>query len=250
MKKNYFYALCLVVAVSSKLCAAEGLVEHYERLKIVYKTRIDQLRAIEGTEDCVTFVAKELRAAEEKSRLYSLNLDRVAGVFEMLLTPRFRPPHQYYGQYHHQVWEQNALVHFLGGLQRGTELSLSFSDHPHLQEQIRPALIEVTAELAQILSTSAMESGDLSLTFNAFTLNNLCRIGNTARLFAKEADEELKVKSLLLRKVILEPGEPSAETKKLAKDVAGANLEKRLLSRVVEGFEAIEKALKAAGRMS
>jgi hypothetical protein len=239
----------LAAALGSKLCAAAvdlGLCEHFERLKVQYSARLIELRAIDGTEDCAVFVAKQLQVVEEKSRLYALDVDKIAGVFGMLLAPRIQEPYSH----HHMQQGQKPLIHFIGGLRKDSNLSLLLDHRPDLQDQIRPVLTEIMAEVARILPSTAIEAGDLNLAFNTVTLNHLCHLGNAALLFTRDADEELKVKSSLLKAAVMAPGEPSIETKKLAKDVTTASTEKKFLARLVEAFEEVERALRAAGRMS
>lgn len=264
MSKRYLYVLCFVTATGSNLCAGDSsLAQHYEGLKEKCTAKITELRTQEGTEDCAAFASNLLQTAEKKSRLYNMNLDKVAGVFDILLQYSIQLEQHQYG------WcrEQRFLVHFLGGDQEGNEVTLSYyGDHysssqeqytnisqmqpiSTLPEQLKHALQTVNTEFDRLVPGTIKEVGDVSMAFS-LTLNELCRIGNAASLFTQEADEKLKAKSLHLEAVILEPGEPSAETKKLADDVARGNAEKRFLSRVVEAFEKVKRSLKSSGRMS
>ncbi len=236
--------LFFAAAISGKLCAAAAdmnLVEYYAGLQVKLTAKRESLIAA-GKEELAAFAAEESRVAEQKRSLYSLNLDKVADVLKELLVPSIQEPDYAWGGQP----EPKSLVYFLGSLREKNGLSLTYkNDRPDLNDQINPIMARVTARLVEVLPAL-----DGHADFNG-TLSGLCNIGTYANNFMRMANAEVERKSSHLRDIILlESAEAEAEADNLQKVINLANSEKGLLARVVEAFEELELALKAAGRMS
>lgn len=264
MKKNYLSLLYFIAALSGKLCIAATpaayLSEHFSELSTKYSAKASALRSA-GAHDCAALIESEQHEAERMRQLYALDLNTVADVFGMFLTPCITDPcvPAWYGPQ-----GPKPLVSFIDGLQSKTGISMSYTPTPApvepaahatptLADQINPVLAEVTARLAAVLGFTPASDTDIVAAFNG-TLNRLCDMGNsTARLMsdAKERLEALKPQVPSLIKAIMDSAAtPSEETSKLAKEVAIARAEVTLLAKVVDAFEKVRTALIATGRMS
>lgn len=259
MKRKYFYALCFVTAISGKLCAATSFdfPGYFAELNAKYGTKASELRAA-GASDCAALIESERLIAAEKAKLYALDLNTVANIFDMFLTPRFTETNPWH------VSAQKSLLDFLGGLQTRAGVSMTYyapipplpgatpAEHqPTLVDQINPVLTDAMARLAAD-STASGADVDVATAFNT-ALHQLCHIGNSATHFMEEAKaklEELKPQIPLLLRTIMSAASPTEETSRLAKEVAVARAEVNLLAKVVDAFEKVTRALISTGRMS
>lgn len=270
MKKNYFYALCFMTAISGKLCASATcssyLAGHFAELEAKYNARIAVLREA-GATDCVALLESELNIEAGKAKLYALDLNAVADICKTLLTPRITDPAAPTGG---DAQAPKSLISFLEGRQLKDGVNISYVTPHSLYEgyreaashesvatvstpfsaQINEEVAEVTAALCRVLSISTVS--DVNIAFNN-ALEQLCHIGNSTARLRGEAESKLEGLKSQMPSIIeaaLSDALPTPELNKQAKTIAVARTEVALLTTVVDAFEKVVMALKAAGKLT
>jgi hypothetical protein len=252
---KYNLIICLITAISGKLLAADSqdnaLSTHFRGRAVEYAQTID---ADTTPPSVKAFFQVELGKAQAKVDLYNLPLDKIADMLNVLVAPciqgmRDDPQH---GQYYGVQLQVKSLAHFLNCEIEDGKVRISFpgreefrSSHAHIQPLWLDLVNRLSAHCPNVVKDVRCDM-DMDLVSNVVMLPFLCRVGNMARTITIEAKRQEDVQNAIavgnLENIAV------AEKAIAARNVA--QQEQTFLRPLVEKFEEVISALKAAGRMS
>ncbi len=267
MNKRYLYLVGFAVALSGKVLAMEqnevephllgqsDIASRYQKLIGTYDLNLIELNQIDGAQNLVNLIEKQRSNAKETFVFYGLPLDEMASTFNKLLNPCFGiENNQYYGNYQNQ--QAKALVNFLDGKTTDGIVRIWFkgmeSMPGNLHEQAKNLWQDIASQLVSSmpsLTNSMLQATSLDDKVNIVMLPALLRTGNTAKRLYVETQKQVDIRSVILNDLLSMAGSLE-EKKRQANAIVEASKELSLLAPLVENFEKVIQALKAAGRMS